>query len=60
MYSGVSMTQNLVYLLMIHVDCFQFFSIKNYGAPWLVLLSGLSAGLHTERSPVRFPVRAHS
>ena len=28
--------------------------------PWLVWLSGLSAGLRTKRSPVRFPVRAHA
>ena len=27
---------------------------------WLVWFSGLSAGLQTERSPVRFPVRAHA
>ena len=26
---------------------------------WLVWLSGLSPGLQTEGSPVRFPVRAH-
>ena len=28
--------------------------------PWLVWLSGLSAGLWTKRSPVQFPVRAHA
>ena len=28
--------------------------------PWLVWLSGLSASLRTERSPVRFPFRAHA
>ena len=28
--------------------------------PWLVWLSGLSAGLQTKGSPVRFPVRAHA
>ena len=28
--------------------------------PWLVQLSGLSAGLQTQRSPVRFPVRVHA
>ena len=28
--------------------------------PWLVWLSGLSAGLRTEGSLVRFPVRAHA
>ena len=27
--------------------------------PWLVWLSGLSAGLWTKRSPVRFPLKAH-
>ena len=27
--------------------------------PWLVWLSGLSAGLRTKESLVRFPVRAH-
>ena len=27
--------------------------------PWLLWLSGLSAGLPTEGSPVQFPVRAH-
>ena len=29
-------------------------------SPWLVWLSGLSAGLRTKGSPVRFPVRAHA
>ena len=29
-------------------------------SPWLVWLSGLSAGLQTKRSLVRFPVRAHA
>ena len=28
--------------------------------PWLVWLSGLSTGLGTKRSLVRFPVRAHA
>ena len=28
--------------------------------PWLMWLSGLGAGLKTERSPVWFPVRAHA
>ena len=28
--------------------------------PWLVWLSGLSAGLRTKRSLLRFPVRAHA
>ena len=28
--------------------------------PWLVWLSGLSAGLRTKGSPVQFPVRAHA
>ena len=28
--------------------------------PWLVQLSGLSAGLQTKGSPVGFPVRAHA
>ena len=28
--------------------------------PWLVWLSGLSAGLQTKGLPVRFPVRAHA
>ena len=34
--------------------------LKHVGKPWLVWLSGLSAGLRTERSPVQFPVRAHA
>ena len=29
-------------------------------SPWLVWLTGLSAGLRTKGSPVRFPVRAHA
>ena len=39
-----------------------FMSYKtNYGElPWLVRLSGLSAGLRTKGSLVRFPVRAHA
>ena len=32
---------------------------QNVG-PWLVWLGGLSAGLQTKRSLVRFPVRAHA
>ena len=28
--------------------------------PWLVWLSGLSAGLRTKGPPVQFPVRAHA
>ena len=28
--------------------------------PWLVWLSGLSASLGTEKSPVQFPFRAHA
>ena len=28
--------------------------------PWLVWLSGLSAGLKTKGSPVQFPIRAHA
>ena len=28
--------------------------------PWLVWLSGLSAGLRTKGLPVRFPLRAHA
>ena len=35
-------------------------NIKNVKEPWLVWLSGLSAGLWTKESPVRFPVRAHA
>ena len=30
------------------------------GQHWLVWLSGLSMGLRTKGSPVRFPVRAHA
>ena len=33
---------------------------KYYIKPWLVWLSGLSAGLQTQGSPVGFPVRAHA
>ena len=33
--------------------------LKNTLLPWLVWLSGLSAGLRTTSSPVRFPVRVH-
>ena len=35
-------------------------TIKNKLLPWLVWLSGLSAGLRTTVSLVRFPVRAHA
>ena len=34
--------------------------IKNQMLPWLLWLSGLSAGLRTKGSLVRFPVRAHA
>ena len=38
-----------------------FFLIKGSPKdPWLVWLGGLSAGLRTKRSLVRFPVRAHA
>ena len=30
------------------------------GQPWLLWLSGLSAGLRTQKSLVPFPVRAHA
>ena len=33
---------------------------QEYKEPWLVWLSGLSAGLWTKGSLVRFPVRAHA
>ena len=33
---------------------------KIFNQPWLVWLSGLSAGLRTKGSPVQFPVRAHA
>ena len=36
------------------------FNKKQYKLPWLVWLSGLSTGLWTRGSPVRFPVRAHA
>ena len=28
--------------------------------PWLVWLNGLSTGLQTKKSPIRFPIRAHA
>ena len=34
--------------------------LKNCFSPWLVWLSGLSAGLQTKGSLVQFPVRAHA
>ena len=40
-----------------------FYEILKYKIekqPWFVCLSRLSAGLSTERSPVRFPVRVHA
>ena len=33
---------------------------KKTAKPWLVRLSGLSAGLRTKGSLVQFPVRAHA
>ena len=33
---------------------------KYFLLPWVVWLSGLSAGLQIKRSPVQFPVRAHA
>ena len=33
---------------------------QNRNMPWLVWLSGLSAGLRTKGSLVQFPVRAHA
>ena len=41
------------------VHLLAFSKCKN-NQPWLVCLSGLSAGLQTKRSPVRFPIRAHA
>ena len=40
--------------LFLHLYYFKNFLL------WLVWLSGLSAGLQTKASPVRFPVRAHA
>ena len=37
-----------------------FFKLKTVFVPWLVWLSGLSAGLRTKGSLVQFPVRAHA
>ena len=34
--------------------------LKIFSMPWLVWLSGLSAGLQLERSLVQVPVRAHA
>ena len=34
--------------------------LKDVGKPWLVWLSGLSAGQRIKGSLVRFPVRAHA
>ena len=34
--------------------------LKKRKEPWLVWLSGLSAGLQTKGSLVRFPLRAHA
>ena len=43
------------------VKLFRLFSIKDFHIPpRLVWVSGLSAGLRTKGSPVRFPVRAHA
>ena len=36
------------------------FTFLNGLGPWLMWLSGLSAGLGTKRSLVQFPVRAHA
>ena len=36
------------------------FYLKYQHMLWVVWLSGLSADLQTERSPVRFPVRTHA
>ena len=36
------------------------FFLKNWLLPWLLWLSGLSAGLQTRRSRVQFPVGAHA
>ena len=38
----------------------QHILLLKYIQPWLVWLSGLSAGLRTKGSPVQFPVRAHA
>ena len=34
--------------------------VKNNSEPWLVWLSGLSAGMRTKESPVQFPVRTRA
>ena len=43
-----------------YIHIFNFWSFKRQILPWLVWLSGLSAGLRTKRLLVRFPVRAHA
>ena len=40
--------------------CCLYLCVKAHTLPWLVWLSGLSAGLQTKGSPGRFPVRAHA
>ena len=45
------------------LHCFQSLNIafkKIMVVPWLIWLGGLGASLQTERSPVRFPARAHA
>ena len=37
----------------------QMFGTERFAKPWLVWRRALSAGLRTERSLVRFPVRTH-
>ena len=46
-----------IFITFSKIDFFQYEKII---LPWLVWLSGLSAGLQTKGSPVWFPVRAHA
>ena len=59
----VNSTDQIVHLVEqcgTHILIYKLQIYKMYILPWLVWLSGLSAGLQTRGLPVRFPVRAYA
>ena len=54
-----SVTFSLIQLFLFFQDIIFLFKILKF-EPWLVWLSGLSAGLQTKGSLVQLPVRVHA
>ena len=65
-YTQQNIVSHSLYMVQLLKDtinltiCIKFFTHEKGHKPWLVWLSGLSAGMQTKGLSVRFPVRAHA